>query len=497
MSLPEAALVSGPASRLRLVISSGVRLPETDGPNGLAARTTQALHRHWVFAVLLVLAAGLRGVVLVAYQPALIFPDSVRYLQYAHNFTAGHWSPDALRQSGYSVAIIPALLLHALWLIPLAQHLAGLATAGLVYALLIRSGARPWLAAVAALPVLFDPLQLVLEQYVLTDTGAMLLILAALVVLAWRREGPRLREAAVAGLLLGAAVTFRDQDLIMIVPAALYLLIAVRPVRRLLTRLAVTAGCFLIPVVGYLGWFAAAHGPWNFTTFDGAFLYGRVADFASCSGLELPSYEKPLCPAQPPAQRNADFYTWNPRSPQWTFDPPAQLARDAVVRDFSLRILRHQPAGYAEAVGRDLLYGFSPVRGAGPEQYSPAYLQFSTSIRPDQAAYASIAALGYPTPALAPGPAAFLTDYGRWVYLPGPVLAAGLVLALGGLVIGRGRDKATLLFTASAIAILLPPALFATFDWRYQLPQLSLIPVAAVLGSHAVARRRSAGVQAG
>jgi hypothetical protein len=267
-------------------------------------------------------------------------------------------------------------------------------------------------------------------------------------------------------------------------------------------------------VIGYLGWFATAHGQWNFTTFDGAFLYGRVADFASCSGLELPGYEKPLCPAQPVAQRNADFYTWDPKSPQWTFTPPAGKSRDAVVRDFSLRILRHQPASYAEAVGRDLLYGFSPVRGAGPEQYSPAYLQFQTSVRPDKAAYASIAKLGYPAPSIEPDPAAFLTDYGRWAYLPGPVLAAGLVLALGGLVTGRARgrpsgagdgqdsDTAPLLFTASAILILLPPAMFATFDWRYQLPQLSLIPVAAVLGSqlmgsHAIVRRRSAGIQAG
>jgi len=465
---------------------------------GTAADATPApgLRRHWVFAGLVLLAAALRGVVLAAYHPALIFPDSVRYLQYAHNFTTGHWSPDALRQSGYSVAIIPVIGLHALWLLPLAQHLAGLATAGLVYAVLIRSGIRPWLAAAAAVPVLFDPLQLVLEQYVLTDAGAALLIMAALVVLVWRRDGPRGREAAAAGLLLGAAVTFRDQDLIMIAPAALYLLVAVRPARRLLIRLAATAGCFLIPVVGYLGWFAAAHGQWNFTTFDGAFLYGRVADFADCQGLTLPAYEKPLCPAEPPAQRNADFYTWNPQSPQWTFTPPAGRSRDAVVRDFSLRILRHQPLGYAEAVGRDLLYGFSPVRGAGPEQYSPAYLQFQTSVRPDKAAYASIAKLGYPAPTVEQGPAAFLRDYGRWVYLPGPVLAAGLVLALAGLAVSRGRDKTALLFTASAIAILLPPAMFATFDWRYQLPQLSLIPVAAALGSHAMVRRRSAGIQA-
>jgi len=499
--------MSGPASRSRFVISFSVRLPEGDAVDGAVlgpaagSAPVPGLRRHWVFAGLVVLAAALRGVVLAAYHPALIFPDSVRYLQYAHNFTTGHWSPDALRQSGYSVAVIPVILLHALWLLPLAQHLAGLATAGLVYAVLIRSGARPWLAAVAAVPVLLDPLQLVLEQYVLTDTGAALLIMAALVILAWRRDGPRTREAAAAGLLLGAAVTFRDQDLIMIVPAALYLLVKARPARVLLIRLGTTAGCFLIPVAGYLGWFAAAHGQWNFTTFDGAFLYGRVADFADCRGLALPAYEQPLCPAEPPAQRNADFYTWNPQSPQWTFTPPAGKSRDAVVRDFSLRILRHQPLGYAEAVGRDLLYGFSPVRGAGPEQYSPAYLQFGTSVRPDRAAYASIARLGYPAPSVEPGPAAFLAAYGRWVYLPGPVLAAGLVLALGGLAASRGRDQPTLLFAASAIAILLPPAMFATFDWRYQLPQLSLIPVAAVLGlqamgSDAIVSRRSAGIQA-
>ena len=178
-----------------------------------------------MLAVLLVLGAALRGVVLAAYHPALIFPDSVRYLQYAHNFASGRWSPDALRQSGYSVLLIPVALLHDLWLVPLAQHLAGLATAVLVYAVLIRFGARPWLAALATVPVLFDPLQLVLEQYVLTDVWTVLLIVGALVLLAWRREGPTIRAAAMAGLLLGVAVMFRDQELIMIVPAALYVLL--------------------------------------------------------------------------------------------------------------------------------------------------------------------------------------------------------------------------------------------------------------------------------
>jgi hypothetical protein len=483
------------------------------------ARAARGLRRHWVFAALLVLGAALRAVVFAAYHPALIFPDSVRYLQYAHNFTAGQWNVDALRQSGYSVLIVPAVLLHGLWIVPLAQHLVGLATAVLVYAVLIRFGVRTWLAAVAAIPVLFDPLQLVLEQYVLADVWTVFLVVAALVILVWRREEgnawrrdkgsePRLEgpqktsqdrrgwlPAAACGLLLGLAVTFRDEVLIMIVPAVLYVLVAVRPRRRLLTRLAALTGCFLIPVAGYLGWFDASHGQWNFTTFSGAFLYGRVADFASCQGLNLPAYEKPLCPTQSPALRNADFYTWNPQSPQWTFHPPAGMSRDAVVRDFSLRVLRHQPLAYADAAARDFIYGFSPVRGAGPEQYSPAYLQFHTYVRPDRQAYASIAALGYQAPTLRPGLAAFLTDYGRWFYVPGPVFAAGLVLGLGGLVVSqaRRRNKTTrdagLLFTAGAVLVLIPPAAFATFDWRYQLPQLSLIPVAAILGVHAARGR--------
>ena len=462
------------------------------GRGALTGRARAGLRRHRGFGTLLVVAAGLRTIVFLAYHPALIFPDSVRYLQYAQHFADGRWTVDGLRQSGYSVLLIPVALLHDLWLISLVQHLVGLATGVLVYAVLVRFGVRTPIAAVAAIPVLFDPLELVLEQYVLSDTWTVFLLVAALVVLVWPRAGGGWRTAAACGLLLGVAVTFRDEELVMIVPAALYVVVAARPWRRL----GALAVCFLIPVGGYLGWFGASHGEPGFTTFSGAFLYGRVADFASCQGLKLPGYERPLCPAQPPAQRNADFYTWDPRSPQWTFRPPAEMSRDAVVRDFGLRILRHQPLAYAEAAGRDFRYGFAPVRGAGPERYSPAYLQFHPYIQPDRPAEASIGALGYPPPAVRRNLASFLTGYGRWLYVPGPVFAAGLVLALAGVIAGaRRRDKranAGLLFTASAVLVLIPPALFATFDWRYQLPQLTLIPVAAVIGGRLLRPPRSA-----
>lgn len=447
------------------------------------------LRRHWMVAALLVLAAALRGIVLAAYHPALVFPDSVRYLQYADNFAHGHWTVDGQRQSGYSVLITPFIFPNVLWLIPLIQHFAGMVTAVLVYAVLIRLGASRWLAALATIPVLFDPLQLILEQYVLTDVWTVLLLLGALVILVWRPDRLTWRTAAACGALLGLAVMFRDQDLIMIAPVFGYLLVRRCPVQVL----AALVLSFAIPVTGYLGWFYASHGKWNFTTFGGAFLYGRVADFADCTGLSLPSYEKPLCPTQPPSQRVADFYTWNPASPQWTFTPPPGKSRDSVVQDFSLRILRHQPLAYAEAAGRDFLYGFSPVRGAGPEHYPLDYLTFQTHLKPDTAADASLAALGIKPPESRPGLAAFL--HGYWFYVPGPLLGAGLLLGLAGTVTGLVRRRRVAecgLFTVSTIAVLAVPAVFATFDWRYQLPQLSFVPIAAFLGWQALTAPRPA-----
>ena len=124
----------------------------------------------------------------LAYQPALIFPDSERYLQYASQFTSGHWAPDWLRTSGYSLLLIPAVLTRNLTVVAAVQHLLGLATAVAIYAVLVHFGARRWLAAIATVPVLFDPLQLDIEQYVLTDVSVMFLLVAALVVLVWKRD---------------------------------------------------------------------------------------------------------------------------------------------------------------------------------------------------------------------------------------------------------------------------------------------------------------------
>ncbi len=98
-----------------------------------AGRCRDVVRRHWLFVVVAGCATALRAVVQLAYQPALIFPDSERYLQYAQLFVNGQWTPDWLRTSGYSLLLIPAVLAHNLAVVAVVQHLMGLATAVLIY----------------------------------------------------------------------------------------------------------------------------------------------------------------------------------------------------------------------------------------------------------------------------------------------------------------------------------------------------------------------------
>jgi hypothetical protein len=460
----------------------------------LARRGRDTVGRHWLFTVVAGCATALRAVVQLAYQPALIFPDSERYLQYTHAFVTGTWSPDWLRTSGYSLLLIPAVLTHNLAGVAALQHLLGLATAIPVYAVLVHSGARRPLATLATIPVLFDPLQLDLEQYVLTDVSATCLLVVALVVLVWKRNAIGRAAPAVAGLLIAAATIIRESDLLVMIPALLYLVSVIRPWRRLAAVAALLLAGFLPLVLGYLGWSQVWYGRFDFVSYDSQFMYGRIAQFADCTGVPLPPYERSLCIGPPPAQRNPDFYMWAPQSPQVTFQAPPGMIKGHVVLDFDRRIIEHQPLAYLKVVAGDIGYSFSPVRGDGPEHYPTFYHDFHPYFPGDKGELATVRTYTGSGPQVQPALAGFLTGYGRDFYVPGPLLAAGLALgAAGAAGIGRARRSGLrapcLLFTFGVIAAVEPPFIIATFDWRYELPQLSLIPIAAVLGAMALARR--------
>src|SRR4051794_12434619 len=122
-----------------------------------------ALRRHRLLVAVLVLALALRVVVALAYPPALFFGgDSSQYLKLA--LTGDPVGVAFERPSGYP------LLIHAVFwfgrsltLLTALQHLAGLVTGVLTYALARRLGLRTWLAAALAALVLLDAYALALE----------------------------------------------------------------------------------------------------------------------------------------------------------------------------------------------------------------------------------------------------------------------------------------------------------------------------------------------
>ncbi|MDR0344095.1 MAG: phospholipid carrier-dependent glycosyltransferase, partial [Nocardiopsaceae bacterium] len=176
--------------------------------------------RHRLFSLALLVGVLPRLLTMIAYQPAVLFRlDTFDYL-----YGAVHVGPNPINPSGYSLFLWLLRPFHSLVLITALQHVMGLAIAVMVYALLRRRGLPSWGATLAALPVLFDPGQLLLEQFIMADLLALLLMVASFVILLWERRPSALRSA-VAGLLMGVSVTVRPTTIVFIVLMAVYLLV--------------------------------------------------------------------------------------------------------------------------------------------------------------------------------------------------------------------------------------------------------------------------------
>ena len=96
--------------------------------------------RHRLFSVMLAAGLVLRVMAWLAYQPVLFLSgDSYSYV------SSGLGRPNPIRPLGYPLLLHSLLWVHTLAVVPAVQHLFGLATAVLVYALLRRLGAgRSW-----------------------------------------------------------------------------------------------------------------------------------------------------------------------------------------------------------------------------------------------------------------------------------------------------------------------------------------------------------------
>jgi hypothetical protein len=451
-----------------------------------------AAHRWFVLA--LAGGAALRVVTLLAYRPALFSPDSIPYLEAAERVGL-----PTIHPVGYSLFLRVAFGLHdAYTTVALLQHLLGLATAAILYATLLHLGVRRWLAALACAPLLLDAYQLNIEQYVLSDTLFQFLLVAACAALLWRPP-TGIGHAALAGLALAAATITRAIGVLAVFPFALTALF----LRERLTRAAALLGCFVVPVLAYATAFYVANGSFSLTGYEGRFLYGRVVQWVDCSEFATPAYERPLCPDAGGRELPWVYqYMWSRRSPLERVDPPPGLTRNDVAGDFARRAIRHQPLTYARRVGADALLSFSPRKFERRGEFRVSQWQFQLAypIPGNQRGWTVS-----PPPAFSRGSAdgrvdrplaSFLKSYQRFGYTPGPLLAVFLLVGVAaslGLARARrsGLRGATFLFVGLAVAICFGSVVSTMFSWRYQLPQLVLLPPAFALGVTALVGRGS------
>jgi hypothetical protein len=458
--------------------------------------------QHWLFGVALAGAIAVRILVMLAFRPVMWFGgDSASYLA-----TGLRLIPDPSRVGGYGFLLWLLRPLHSFEAVAAVQHAMGIGIGVLIYLLARRYRLPGWAATLAVLPVFFDAYQLQLEQDTVPDISfAFLAVLALYLLLRWPGSVP---AAAGAALALGVTAIFWPVGLALL--AVVLVMLGLRLLRVLLghpaggpgaTRagplaagvaLAAALVCGAVPVLGYAAWFDVHEHQFTLTRSDGVFLWSRTMSFADCAVIKPPADELPLCP--PAAPRIASsLYIWDGNSPLLAMPGGRFSARtNSLALNFALRAIAAQPAGYAAAVGHDLLLSFYWNRPVHPDagivdRYQFAYASTAWvpaserepgggTVASDQAAYA-----GQPSPTRAVEPfARWLVDYQQWVYLRGTLLGAILLGGLGVMLVRRRASLAGLPW-AFAVAILVVPPLTADFDLRYLVPAVPVACLAAVL----------------
>ena len=231
-------------------------------------RLAVALWRdHRLITVAVALSLVPRLLAMLAFRPALFTPDSFAYMAEGAHPNLSQWHP-----SGYPLFLWLLSPLHSLLLVTALQHLIGVAIAVGVYALLRRWGLPAWGATLAACPTLIVSRQVALESSILPDTGYALLLTAAVAVELIRRTPGPVRpvpvQCAVAGALLFGAAILRGNG----APELLALLAVLAVWRAGLRALAAATIAFTLPLLAYMGLFAAKYGNYALTNSDGMFL---------------------------------------------------------------------------------------------------------------------------------------------------------------------------------------------------------------------------------
>ncbi|HEY4457734.1 MAG TPA: hypothetical protein VGN81_25695 [Pseudonocardiaceae bacterium] len=465
---------------------------------------------HWLLTILLVVGVIMRIVTVFAYQPGLLNLDSWAYLD-----NAGPLLPQFLDPIGYPLLILrPLLPLGGIRTVVIVQHLAGLGMGLVIYNLALRLGAKRWLAALAAAPVLIDAFQLNVEETILSDVWLQVAVVIAFWLLL-ARGVPKPGRAALAGFVVAVSITIRMVALPLIVPVVLYLILAGGQWRsragwgKIAARTGACVGAFLVVIAAYATYFHSFTGTWGLNTASGNSIYGRTAEIADCPQDDLDKVLMELCPKEPLGQRlGSDAYAHADGTPGWPgYVPPGKTIYD-LDKEFSYKVIEHQPLQVVGAVLQDFSKGFWPTHitfGTDP----PAITwQFLTSypayyFGPDQTVPQITKAMqdyvqkysgevGYASPQLGQ----FLRAYQTVIYTPGPyLLICGILAWLAGFGVGlarRAKQRAPAFLLVGMAITLMGMAAAFEFSWRYQLPGLVVYPLAGALAITALTSKRKA-----
>lgn len=314
---------------------------------------------HRVFAVVLVLAALLRVIMMLAYDTAQVYwYDSFTYLD-----TALHLQPSgAFHPVGYSAFL---WFFRSVEVVAGVQHAMGLGIGLLIYALLRRKGLPGWGASLATVPVLFNPAFLRLEHAVLSETLLILLIVGAVTALRWReRVTPRL--AAATGLMLAGAALTRTAAAPLLALFVLSLLVR-RAGWRSLVALTLAGA---LPLLGYAGWFAQHHGRFALSGSDGVALWARTMTFADCAVIKPSAALAKLCPNGTVVDA-ASEYVWAPGASLNKLGGD-RFQYNGLARKFAVKAITAQPFDYLREVASDASLAFRLAPVAHPKRIVPA-----------------------------------------------------------------------------------------------------------------------------
>jgi hypothetical protein len=521
----------------------------------LARRAVPLARRHWLMTVLLTAGVVLRVISQVAYRPALLYIDTLKYLYNAWPGT------DPL---GYKGVLKAILLVGNLQAVTAVQHLVGLAMGVAIYAVLLRRGVPRWLAALAAAPVLLDAYELQMEQTIMPDVWFEALMVAGLAVLLWQ---PRLtpRSIAIGGAALGLSATVWQGGEFLILPAVLFAVIATGGWRGKIRAAGLMCVAFVVPIVCYMTLSLVFSGHFWLSRSGTSTIYGRVAEAADCATLKVPSYERVLCPTPSEKKLGPDGLDHANSSPLTGYQPPAGLDQSAVVSSFTWSVITQQPLRVLSSIGANAAQLFEVHRVTSPgdtpitrwqfQDYYPGYQNYirtnSNNViivglhvdnpPPDYIYQPLDPSMGGKATVVRPL-ASFLHAYQLdGGYTPGPAYLFCAVAGLAGTLFLLRRRKnprdgpdstgashgnaspgdaspgnaghspghrelalACFLFFITPVALLLASDI-PEFSWRYQLPAIMTLPPAGALGIMVIVaqvrgraqRRLAAGTDAG